>query len=233
MRAVRGLAAALLFAAFFALRSTPADAAVVMYQYDAAAVPAYEALAQQLLTASAFFVPTGDLPTAEAIERQLGIYFLGNLNFGYTYQRLPEGLICIPASNAQTIQKEAQAHYRAKAALDALVQKSAALPETERLKFYHDFLCTALNYDYPGYEKQRPAYRSVADALEHGLSVCDGYVKAFYYLCGASGIPVRYVTNGPHAWNEVFTGGKWLKVDVTWDDCGWGYTYFLVPVDYR
>lgn len=51
---------------------------------------------------------------------------------------------------------------------------------------------------------------------------CAGIAAAFYVLCKAKKIPVRYVIgwtkSGCHAWNRVKVGGKWQ-----WIDCTYGY----------
>lgn len=50
---------------------------------------------------------------------------------------------------------------------------------------------------------------------------CSGIAAAFYVLCKAKGIPVRYVigwtATGCHAWNKVKVGTKWY-----WIDCCYG-----------
>ena len=52
---------------------------------------------------------------------------------------------------------------------------------------------------------------------------CAGIASAFYVLCKAKGIPVRYVIGWTrtscHAWNRVKIKGKWYWVDCT--QCKW------------
>ena len=49
---------------------------------------------------------------------------------------------------------------------------------------------------------------------------CAGIAAAFYVLCKAKGIPVRYVIGwtdgGCHAWNRVCISGKWYWIDCTY-----------------
>ena len=51
---------------------------------------------------------------------------------------------------------------------------------------------------------------------------CAGIASAFYVLCKANHIPVRYVIgwtrSGCHAWNKVKVSGRWY-----WIDCTFGY----------
>lgn len=60
------------------------------------------------------------------------------------------------------------------------------------------------------------------DAFTSHQADCAGKAAAFYVLCKAKKIPVRYVIgwtrNGCHAWNKVKVGGKWQ-----WIDCTYGY----------
>lgn len=60
------------------------------------------------------------------------------------------------------------------------------------------------------------------DAFTSHQADCAGKSAAFYVLCKAHKIPVRYVigwTKGAcHAWNQVKIGGRWY-----WIDCTYGY----------
>lgn len=53
-----------------------------------------------------------------------------------------------------------------------------------------------------------------------GLSVCDGFSKAFSLLCNMEGIKAYRISgtvkgNG-HAWNKVNLNGCWYVIDITW-----------------
>lgn len=60
------------------------------------------------------------------------------------------------------------------------------------------------------------------DVFQSRQGDCAAIASAFYVLCKAKKIPVRYVIgwtrNGCHAWNRVKVGGKWQ-----WIDCTYGY----------
>ena len=71
----------------------------------------------------------------------------------------------------------------------------------------------------------------------HYLAVCEGYANTFAALARAAGFEVKYISSSSmgHGWNNVYTGGGWKFIDVTWDDPspdgGPGYTrytYFLL-----
>ena len=61
---------------------------------------------------------------------------------------------------------------------------------------------------------------------------CAGIASAFYVLCKAKKIPVRYVIgwtrSGCHAWNRVKVNGKWY-----WIDCTFGYWFDKEQFDGR
>lgn len=77
------------------------------------------------------------------------------------------------------------------------------------------------------YAENQPA-GSVLTALAEGRGECTDYADLFTTLARAAGFPARNVyglayKDGPqpafmfHAWNEVFSDGKWQAVDPTWN----------------
>ena len=103
----------------------------------------------------------------------------------------------------------------------------------DELKFFHDHLCQTVSY-----VDGKNAHNVVGPLLE-GLSVCEGYAKAFKLFCNRMNIPCIIVTGAgytdkgaeAHAWNAVqMEDGNWYAVDVTWDDqtSGIFYDFFLV-----
>ena len=96
----------------------------------------------------------------------------------------------------------------------------AGIPQgtnAEKLLYLHDYLITHCEYDLS--KTKRDAYA----ALVEGSAVCEGYAKAFKYLCDLSGLTCEYVSSDAidHAWNMVQVGGgdtAWYYVDCTWDD---------------
>ena len=93
---------------------------------------------------------------------------------------------------------------------------SPGMDDYEKLKYFHDYLvlnCVPSTDD--------PYADTIYGALVRGKALCEGYTKAFSYLCNLAGIEnviVTGVTDVPHMWNMVKLGGNWYHVDVTWDD---------------
>ena len=102
--------------------------------------------------------------------------------------------------------------------LRALVDEitTPAMTDVEREVAIHDYLVLHLAYDTS--QKHDTPY----DALQLGITVCQGYAMMAYQMLKDAGIPVRIqdgvAGGGDHAWNMVRIGGNWYHLDVTWDD---------------
>lgn len=88
----------------------------------------------------------------------------------------------------------------------------------DKLKYFHDYLIlnceSSREYEYAN---------TVYGALVEGKALCEGYSKAFSYLCNRAGIENMIVTgrtNEAHMWNMVKVDGNWYHIDVTWDKPG-------------
>lgn len=102
-----------------------------------------------------------------------------------------------------------------KAAKEIISQLTPDMDDYEKLKFFHDYLVlnceTDRNYAFAD---------TIYGALVEKKALCEGYSKAFAYLCNLAGIENAIVTGETyvaHMWNIVKLGGNWYHVDVTWD----------------
>ena len=86
----------------------------------------------------------------------------------------------------------------------------------EKLLYLHDYIITHCEYDTT--KTQRSAY----DCLVLGSAVCDGYSRAFFYLCRLAGLDVHVVISekNNHSWNvaKVKSSGAYYYIDCTFDD---------------
>ena len=91
--------------------------------------------------------------------------------------------------------------------------------EWQDLSWINDYIIDRVSYDH---ERARNlvAYQSPEATLRRGLGVCMDYAALFEFLGRRSGYTVRSMHSDGlnHAWNEVFLGGHWWIVDVTWND---------------
>ena len=152
----------------------------------------------------------------------LNIASIEQLSFGHVADRksgdydLETGRFSIDFTYRLTPQEMSNMNRAAEAVADSIVSE---LPDNattyDKLKYFHDYLvinCTSsTDYEYAN---------TVYGALVKGQALCEGYAKAFSYLCNKAGIENMIVTgytNEAHMWNMVKVNGNWYHVDVTWD----------------
>ncbi|MDE5859617.1 MAG: hypothetical protein K2H23_04435, partial [Oscillospiraceae bacterium] len=90
------------------------------------------------------------------------------------------------------------------------------MDDYEKLKYFHDYL--VLNCEN---STNDPYADTVYGALVKKKALCEGYAKAFSYLCNLADIENVIVTGETyvnHMWNIVKLHGNWYHVDVTWDN---------------
>lgn len=102
----------------------------------------------------------------------------------------------------------------------------------DKVRSLHDYLKSNLEYDTVAAASHRPNERNIAEAhniigaLLKNKCVCEGFAKAFKFLCDKIGLECWVVSGkgsssigtGPHAWNIVKIDGYYHHVDVTWDN---------------
>ncbi|MEG0615362.1 MAG: transglutaminase domain-containing protein [Oscillospiraceae bacterium] len=98
-----------------------------------------------------------------------------------------------------------------------ILSTANGLSKYDKMKYFHDVIIT--NCDY----SDESDYRATPyGALVVGKAWCEGYARAFAYLCNKSGIENLLATgivNGcEHMWNMVKLDGSWYNIDLTRDD---------------
>ena len=115
----------------------------------------------------------------------------------------------------------------------SIVKENKSLSDYEKLVAYKDEICRLVDYDYDSVENDA-AYGDpwqlihVFDGDPETKVVCEGYSKAFQYLCDLSNfasdvycVNVSGDAGGPHMWNIVhMDDGKNYLVDITNSDEG-------------
>ena len=91
------------------------------------------------------------------------------------------------------------------------------LSDVEKALLIHDRLAVHCEYDVSNVPDE--SY-TMYGALVKGVSVCQGYAEAYYYLLEKVGIENRLCSSLAlyHVWNIITINGKEYHVDVTWDD---------------
>ncbi len=109
-------------------------------------------------------------------------------------------------------------------------EKLLELDEFQKVRKIHRVLCDMLTYS----DEESDVFR----AIIAGRGLCDAYARGFKILCDLSGLECEYIVGRAgdgtsdfesHAWNMVRLHGEYYNVDVTWDDIGQNYLYFLLP----
>lgn len=109
------------------------------------------------------------------------------------------------------------------------IMKDAPTDNTFRcLKYFHDAIITRTDYDTATAASESSAYEGKEDSFNitgvflNNSAVCEGYAKAFKYLCDQVYIPCQVIFgsayDSSHAWNFVSIDGQNYLIDTTWDD---------------
>ena len=184
---------------------------------------AYHAILQGLLA----IADSIQIPRLEA-EELYHVFFLLRLDhpeifwapgYKYRYYQDSPNLIFIPEYLFE--KGKIKEHQKAmKARVDKLVRPAKSLPEWEREKYVHDFICGNVCYD----KLKKPYSHEIIGPLGQGVGVCEGIAKSVKILCDALGIWCVIVVcgNNPekgikyrHTWNIVKIGGKYYHLDAT------------------
>ena len=111
---------------------------------------------------------------------------------------------------------------------------------TEIIKTYHDYIINNTKYDSVRSEENIENYKSdiAYGPLIQGFALCGGYSEAMALFLDHYNIPNFRINSKTHIWNAVYLDGKWVHLDLTWDDpittSGKDVlrnTYFLITTD--
>lgn len=84
------------------------------------------------------------------------------------------------------------------------------------VKYFHDTIITDCTYTLTGTN-----VTSIYGTLVEKKAQCQGYTRAFAYLCSLCGIEtdlVLGIASEEHMWNMVKLDDEWYHIDLTWDD---------------
>jgi len=103
--------------------------------------------------------------------------------------------------------------------------KQAGQTVFARELYIHDELVDLITYrSHDGLSgDQLDRVHNCIGALVDRQANCQGYADAFYLLCSMLGMEVKIMNNKftdsrAHTWNAVNVSGRWVMVDVTYDD---------------
>lgn len=102
-----------------------------------------------------------------------------------------------------------------------------SMSDYEKIKTIHDYIINHTKYDIERNEKGTSKYASnkANGALLEGYATCSGYTDAMALFLEKMHIKNYKIASellqtdrDGHIWNAVFIDGKWLHLDLTWDD---------------
>ena len=152
---------------------------------------------------------------------------------GYSYNHYGSEVYAVSPYYGRSVTDAAIIRPQLEAVAKELIDEAAKLDtDFERVKLFHDAIVNKTTYRSSGGEYKRDA----DGPLVSGYALCEGYSKAFAYLCQSVGIECLCVSgdsDGAHMWNMLKLDGEWYQMDVTFDDptgieptCE--YTYFCL-----
>ena len=110
-------------------------------------------------------------------------------------------------------------------AADAVVEQCRAeLPNGSQYDYalwLHDWILDNCEYDYNG----TGVLCSAEGVFFYGVGTCAAYRSAYKMLLDRMNIPNERSTGNGHEWNAVQLDGKWVQIDVTWDDVDYSEAY--------
>lgn len=143
---------------------------------------------------------------------------------GYTYTNYTRDIrtVAIEFSGSYNLGTEEVTQYRAQidAAVAGLLEGvDETWDDYEKVKYAYETLILHTEYDL-----NAPRNQDIYSVFVGHASVCQGYAKAFQYLCNRMGVECGLVqgrvknTGEYHAWNLVKADGAYYYVDTTWGD---------------
>lgn len=90
--------------------------------------------------------------------------------------------------------------------------------EYDKIKAIHDFVINNTKYNVEDENKPGTYSSNALGVLIKGLATCNGYTDTVALLLDRINVKNVRISNDDHIWNLVYTDGKWLHLDSTWDD---------------
>ncbi len=84
----------------------------------------------------------------------------------------------------------------------------------------HDYIINHARYDTAKADHDDNTYKSnnAYGPLFQGMAVCGGYTDLMQLFLEKMNVPNYRISSDQHVWNAVYINGKWLHLDLTWDD---------------
>ena len=92
--------------------------------------------------------------------------------------------------------------------------------DINNIRRIHDYIINHTIYDSDRSDYNITTYDSdiAYGPLFQGYGICGGYTDAMELFLEEMGIKSYKISSEQHVWNAVYIDGKWLHLDLTWDD---------------
>ena len=91
----------------------------------------------------------------------------------------------------------------------------------EKIKVIHDYIINSTDYDElktDNIEDTTYFSQNAYGVLIEHYGICSGYSDAMAIFLNKLNVINYKISNEEHIWNLAFVDGKWLHLDLTWDD---------------
>ncbi len=89
----------------------------------------------------------------------------------------------------------------------------------ENIKIFHDYIINHTKYDTNNKTGVSDINSSTAyGVLFDGVGICSGYTDAMGLFLEKLNVKNYRISSNTHVWNLIYVEGKWLHLDLTWDD---------------
>lgn len=153
--------------------------------------------------------------------------------YGYRYSYIGDIVQSVKPYYTKTKAETEKILPKLKKAAQKIIDKALSYDKLfDRVLYIHDTLIDKTVYTESG----NAAIRCADGPILNGKALCEGYSKAFAYLCQSMGLDticVHGFAGEEHLWNMIKLEGNWYNVDVTYDDPTGGspmclHNYFCV-----
>jgi hypothetical protein len=101
------------------------------------------------------------------------------------------------------------------------------MSELDKLQTIYDWITNNISYDYQAYNTNQNQLVTASTTLKNKKGNCRNYSFLMAALARSAGLQTRVIYGQryspskkqwyPHAWNEVYADGRWIKLDATYD----------------
>lgn len=164
-------------------------------------------------------------------ENDVQMYFTTRV-YNYSYDEIHDEVFSISPQYRIDVREERRIKETLNQKYEEIISGiSGDASEEDKILYFHDYLARNCDYhDVTGLTSDELVtladtthFSDAYGALIEREAVCEGYARAYKYLCDKSGITCGLVSGSAggeeHMWNIVkLKGQPYCHVDVTWDD---------------